>query len=102
MKNKTDEMRLRYGLKEKDSILSVLDDFWDEDEVREYCWQVLHTYPDLNKEDWIIGIEGGDFVYSFAGNFVLITDDIWSFNLVGKPPVLALLTEKMKQIRNIR
>ena len=99
MKNMIDEMLLKYGLTKEASILPMLDDFGDEGEVREYCWQVLRTYPDLKKEDWIIGIEGGDYIYSFSGNYIFITDDIWSFNLVACQPVLDLLVEKIKTIR---
>jgi hypothetical protein len=96
MKNKIDEMLSMYGLTDESSILPLLDDFMDEEEVREYCWRVLRNYPDLKKEDWLIGIEGGDYIYSFEGNYIFITDDIWSFNLVARQPVLELLTEKMK------
>jgi hypothetical protein len=94
-----DEMLLKYGLTNESSILPMLDDFSDEREVREYCWQVLRTYPDLTKEDWIIGIEGGDYIYSFSGNYIFITDDIWSFNLVASQVVLDLLVEKIRAIR---
>lgn len=94
-----DEMLLKYGLTNESSILPMLDDFEDEREVREYCWQVLRTYPDLKKEDWSIGIEGGDYIYSFSGNYIFITDDIWSFNLVACQPVLDVLVEKIKTIR---
>ncbi|WP_157263002.1 hypothetical protein [Pedobacter steynii] len=48
---------------------------------------MLKTYPDLKKEDWFIGMEGGD--------------DIWSFNVIGSPPVLDLLAEKMKDLRRL-
>jgi len=85
-----------YGLSDESSILPMLDNFKDEEEVREYCWRVLRTYSDLKKENWFTGIEGGDYIYSFEGNYIFITDDIWSFNLVAKQPVLELLAEKMK------
>lgn len=91
-------MLLTYGLSEEGSILPMLDNFTEE-EIREYCWQVLRSYPDLKKEDWIIGMEGGDFVYSFDGHYVFITDDIWSFNLIGRQPVLELLAEKMRMLK---
>lgn len=39
--------------------------------------------------------EGGDYIFSFEGNFILITNDIWSFNLVATQPVLELLAGKM-------
>lgn len=91
-------MLLTYGLSEEGSILPMLDNFTEE-EIREYCWQVLRSYPDLKKEDWIIGMEGGDFVYSFDGHYVFITDDIWSFNLIGRQPVLELLTERMRMLK---
>ena len=48
-----------YGLTGESSILPMLEDFSGEEEVREYCWRVLRSYPDLKKEDWFIGIEGG-------------------------------------------
>ncbi|ARS39155.1 hypothetical protein CA265_05495 [Sphingobacteriaceae bacterium GW460-11-11-14-LB5] len=99
MENKIDEMLTKYNLNTEDSILSILEDFRDENEVREYCMRVLQAYPDLKKEDWIIGMEGGDYIYSFEGNFIFITDDIWSFNLVAKKPVLELLAEKMRLLR---
>lgn len=92
-------MRSAYGLSEEGSLLTMLVDFKDEDEIREYCWMVLRTYSDLKKEDWLIGIEGGDYIYSFAGNYVFITDDIWSFDVVAKPEVLALLADKMRILR---
>ncbi|WP_132225998.1 hypothetical protein [Pedobacter sp. ok626] len=98
MINKIDEMLTEYDLTKEGSILPMLDDF-DEEEIREYCWKVLHTYPDLKKEDWIIGIEGGDFIYSFERNYIFITDDIWSFNLFAKQPVLILLAEKIKALK---
>lgn len=88
-----------YGLSEENSILPMLEDFKDEDEIREYCWKVLRTYPDLKKETWIVGLEGGDYIYSFAGNYIFITDDIWSFNLIAKQPVLELLAAQLKQER---
>lgn len=92
-------MLASYGLTEEQSILPLLDDVLEEGEIKAYCWQVLRTYPDLKKEDWFIGIEGGDYIYSFEGNFIFITDDIWSFNLVAKQPVLALLAEKIKAMK---
>lgn len=95
MNSKIDEMLLNYGLTEENSIFSVLDDFTEE-EVRKYCWQVLHSYRDLKKVDWIIGIEGGDFIYNFEDLYVFITDDIWSFDLIAKRPALELLAEKMR------
>ena len=98
MKSKTDEMLSSYGLSKQCSILPLLDNFMDEDEIRIYCWQVLRTYSDLKKEDWIIGIEGGDFIYSFDNNYIFITDDIWSFNLIAKKPVLIVLAEKIKAL----
>ncbi len=70
-----------------------------EEEIREYCRRVLQTYSDLKKEDWIIGIEGGDYIYSFDGNFIFITDDIWNFNLIAEQPILELLAEKMKALK---
>ncbi|QIL37907.1 hypothetical protein G7074_00570 [Pedobacter sp. HDW13] len=56
-------------------------------------------YADLKKENWIIGIEGGDFIYSFEGNYIFITDDIWSFNLIARQPILELLTKKIEALR---
>lgn len=88
-----------YGLSNESSILPMLDSFLDDEEIREYCWNVLHSYSDLKKEDWIIGIEGGDFIYSFDSNYIFITDDIWNFNLIAKQPVLDLLAEKMKALK---
>lgn len=95
MESKIDQMLLTYGLSQEQSILPLLDDF-EQQEIREYCWKILRLYPDLKKEDWIIGIEGGDFIYSFEGNYIFITDDIWNFDLIAKEPVLALLAEKIK------
>lgn len=88
-----------HGLSNESSILPMLDGFLNEEEIREYCWSVLHTYSDLKKEGWIIGIEGGDFIYSFDGNYIFITDDIWSFNLIARQPILNLLAEKMKALK---
>lgn len=88
-----------YNLSKEASILSLLDDFKDEDEIREYCWRVLRAYPDLKKEDWFIGMEGGDYIYSFDGNYIFITDDIWTFNLIASQHVLALLVEKMNALK---
>lgn len=99
MKSKIDEMLSDYGLTNEESIFTLLNDFMSEEEVRKYCWQILHSYPDLKKEDWIIGMEGGDFIYSFDNHYVFITDDIWSFNLVAKAPVLKLLVEKIKALK---
>ena len=96
MKNEIDEMLSLYGLDEESSILQMLDNFEDEQEIRKYCWKVLQSYPDLKKENWLIGFEGGDYIYSFEGNYIFITDDIWSFNLVAKQPVLELLAAKIK------
>ncbi len=96
MENKIDEMLSTYGLNKESSILPMLENLTD-DEIRACCWEVLRSYPDLKKEDWIIGLEGGDYIYSFAGNFVFITDDIWNFNLIAKPATLALLLDKIKQ-----
>ncbi|ALL04806.1 hypothetical protein AQ505_04490 [Pedobacter sp. PACM 27299] len=59
----------------------------------------MHTYSDLKKEDCIIGIEGGDFIYSFDQNYVFITDDIWNFNLIASPSVLIMLAEKIKALK---
>ncbi|MCZ4245918.1 hypothetical protein [Pedobacter punctiformis] len=98
MANKIDEMLAMYGLSKNDSILPLLD-FLSEEESRLYCWKLLRTYPDLKKENWLIGIEGGDYIYSFENNYILITDDIWSFNLIGKPAVLELLAKKIKAIK---
>jgi len=99
MENRIDEMLRKYNLSKENSILSILDDFRDENEVRKYCMWVLQIYPDLKKEDWMIGIEGGDYIYSFEGNFIFITDDIWSFNLVATQPVLELLAGEIRMLK---
>ncbi|NII82168.1 hypothetical protein H9N25_05800 [Pedobacter riviphilus] len=99
MENRIDEMLKKYNLNKANSILSFLDDFRDEAEVRGYCMRVLQAYSDLKKEDWIIGIEGGDYIYSFDGHLIFITDDIWSFNLVATQPVLELLAGKMRMLK---
>lgn len=96
MGNKIDEMIAKYGLKEAASIWSVLQDFGSEQQIRDYCWEVLRSYTDLKKEDWFISMEGGDYIYSFSGHYIFITDDIWSFNLIAQRPVLDLLVEKIK------
>jgi hypothetical protein len=98
MANEIDEMLSKYKLGNETSILPLLDDF-KEEEIREYCWRVLRTYPDLKKEDWFIGMEGGDYIYSFEGNYIFITDDIWSFNLIASQPVQELLVEKMSALK---
>lgn len=97
MTSKIDEMLSSYGLSQESSILPILDDF-SEEEIRKYCWQVLFGFPDLKKEDWMIGMEGGDFIYSFDDQYIFITDDIWSFNLIAKGPVLELLADKIKAL----
>jgi hypothetical protein len=99
MTNRIDEMLTKYKLSRENSILPMLVEFKDEEEIREYCRRVLQTYSDLKKEDWIIGIEGGDYIYSFDGNFIFITDDIWNFNLIAEQPILELLAEKMKALK---
>lgn len=99
MANKIDEMLSQYKLDKEVSILPLLDDFKDEEEIREYCWKVLRTYPDLKKEDWFIGMEGGDYIYSFDGNYIFMTDDIWSFNVIAKQAILNLLVEKMRALK---
>lgn len=102
MRNRLEEMRSAYGLSEEGSILTLLDDFKDEDEIREYCWMALKTYSDLKKEDWFIGIEGGDYIYSFAGNYVFISDDIWNFDVVAKPIALELLVDTMRNLKRLK
>lgn len=62
MTNRIDEMLTKYKLSRESSILPMLVDFKDEEEIREYCRRVLQTYSDLKKEDWIIGIEGDDYI----------------------------------------
>lgn len=99
MENKINEMLASYGLSGEKSIFSMLHDFPDEEEVRRFCWRVLNTYPSLKKENWCIGIDGGDYIYSFEGNYIFITDDIWSFNLIAQQPVLELLAEKIKMLK---
>jgi len=94
-------MLTKYALSKESSILPMLDNLLNEEEIRQYCWRVLHTYSDLKKEDWLIGIEGGDFIYSFDDNYVFITDDIWSFNLIARQPVLILLAEKIKALKQL-
>lgn len=42
MKNMKDKMLSMYGLTDEDRILTMLDDFRDEDEIREYCWKHLN------------------------------------------------------------
>lgn len=99
MADKINEMLVGYGLSEEGSILPMLADLLTDEEIREYCWNLLRTFPDLKKEDWFIGMEGGDYIYSFAGNYIFITDDIWSFNLIAKPQVLELLANKIKVLK---
>jgi len=100
MKNKIDEMLSNYGLANAGSIFSVLPAL-TEAEARNYCWQILQSYSDLKKEDWIIGIEGGDYIYSFDGSFAFITDDIWGFDLRAEQKVLETLKEKIHEIMAI-
>lgn len=102
MRNRLEEMRSAYGLSEEGSILTLLDDFKDEYEIKEYCWMALKTYSDLKKEDWFIGIEGGDYIYSFAGNYVFISDDIWNFDVVAKPITLELLVDTMRNLKRLK
>lgn len=102
MKNEIENMLTDYGLLGENSIFSILSDFRDEQEIREYCWEVLNSYPSLKKEMWFIGLEGGDYIYSFEDNYIFITDDIWSFNLIAKQAVLELLAEKIRIRHQIR
>lgn len=99
MENTIGEMLASYGLTGENNIFSVLPDFPDEEEVRGYCWKALNAFPGLKKENWHIGIDGGDYIYSFEDNYIFITDDIWSFNLIARQPVLELLAEKIKALR---
>lgn len=94
-----DEMLSKYGLKESQSILPMLEDFNSENEIKEYCYEVLRSYPDLKKEDWLVGLEGGDYIYSFAGNYVFITDDIWSFDILARQEVLELIINKVRALK---
>jgi len=98
--NTIDKMLSQYELNAENSILSKLPDFMDEDEIRTYCWLILRTYPDLKKEMWLVGIEGGDYIYSFEGNYVFISDDIWSFNLIANEPVLQVLATKILSLKD--
>ncbi|WP_153391288.1 hypothetical protein [Chryseobacterium vaccae] len=98
--NIIDEMLSQYELNAENSILSKLPDFMNEDEIRKYCWLILQTYPDLKKERWLVGIEGGDYIYSFEGNYVFISDDIWSFNLIAKESVLERLATKILSLKD--
>lgn len=98
MESKINQMLLRYGLSQEQSIFPLLDDL-SEQQIREYCWKVLSLYPDLKKEDWIIGMEGGDFIYSCDSNYIFITDDIWNFDLIAKQPFLGLLAEKIRALK---
>ncbi|MCD0472295.1 hypothetical protein [Flavobacterium sp. JAS] len=102
MKNEIENMLTDYGLLGEKSILPMLSDFQEEQEIRDYCWEVLNSYPSLKKETWFIGLEGGDYIYSFEGNYIFITDDIWSFDLVAKQAVLELLAEKIKILKMSR
>jgi len=95
MGNTVAEMLEMYGLTTAESLIDSLDTTWDENKIREYCWLVLRTFPDLKKEHWSTGIEGGDYIYSFSGHYVFITDDIWSFNLIAQRLVLELLVAEM-------
>lgn len=95
MGNTVAEMLEMYGLSTAESLIDSLRATWNENEIREYCWQVLRTFPDLKKENWSTGIEGGDYIYSLSGHYVFITDDIWSFNLIAERPVLELLVEQI-------
>jgi len=99
MMNRIDEMRLSYRLEDAESIFGFFGDFDEEEEIREYCWKVLRGFPDLNKEVWIIAMEGGDYIYSFEGNYVFITDDIWNFNLIAADSILKLLMEKIIDLK---
>ncbi|MDR2235147.1 MAG: hypothetical protein LBE92_03405 [Chryseobacterium sp.] len=97
--NKIDEMLSLYELSTEDSIVSQLPGSIHEDEIRKYCWLILRTYPDLKKEIWQVGIEGGDYIYSFGGNYIFISDDIWSFNLIAKKAVLEELTAEILSLK---
>ncbi|MNU07828.1 hypothetical protein D3C72_2535940 [compost metagenome] len=44
-------------------------------------------------------MEGGDYIYSFEGNYVFITDDIWNFNLIAADSILKLLMEKIIDLK---
>lgn len=99
MKNSIDEMLEKYGLSEESSIWTLLENYKNERQIRDYCWEVLRNHKDLKKEEWLIGIEGGDYIYSLSGYYIFITDDIWSFNLIAQKPVLNLLAEKIKALK---
>lgn len=99
MNNEIDQMLSSYNLKGEGSILDILGDIASDEEIRNYCWKVLNSYSSLKKESWLIGLEGGDYIYSFDGNFIFVTDDIWCFNLVGKPAVLELLAGKIRELQ---
>lgn len=102
MPSKIDEMRSLYGLRNAVSIYTLLEDFGGEEEIREYCWKVLHSYPDLKKEICVVGLEGGDYIYSFDGHYVFICDDIWSFDLLANDMVLLLICKKIMDMKTHR
>jgi hypothetical protein len=99
MPSEIDKMRSLYGLRNAVSIYSLLEDFGSEEMVREFCWKVLHAYPDLKKEICLVGLEGGDYIYSFEGNYVFICDDSWTFDLFAKDMVLLLICKKMIDLK---
>ena len=99
MTDKIDEMLRAYSLHEEGNLATLLDASWNDDETRKYCREVLLAFPGLKKETWLVGIEGGDYIYSFGGHFIFITDDIWSFNVIARQPVLSLLAENMIALR---
>ncbi|GAA4179569.1 MULTISPECIES: hypothetical protein [Sphingobacterium] len=102
MGNTVAKMLEMYGLSTDESLIDSLDATWSESEIKEYCWRVLRTFPDLKKENWSTGIEGGDYIYSFSGHYVFITDDIWSFNLIAERSVLKLLVEQMVELNKTK
>lgn len=102
MGNTVAKMLEMYGLSTAESLIDSLGATWSESEIKEYCWCVLRTFPDLKKENWSTGIEGGDYIYSFSGHYVFITDDIWSFNLIAERSVLKLLVEQMIKLNKTK
>ena len=96
-------MLRRHGLLEAHDLADYLPD-WSETQLREGFWPGLDAIGGSGEFvlEQNLGLDGGETVLRVHGLPLLLSDDIWNFQVLAPPELLRPLAEALRALRKRR
>ena len=90
----------RHGLEDAPTLSDALPD-WEEDAQREWfaaAWPLFAAQA--TRIERHLSPEGGESVYRIDDARLLVSDDIWCFEVIASPGLLVRIADAMRKLRN--